>query len=415
MRITVAAGVTAMRAVVLFGAYTSVALLVGSASPVLAQSPESDTRQAVIATAAAEKATDLKPYEVTTAEKWVVKIEKRFTGQVVRMHPFLEPAYSGGGFTVGSGYTFHPSPYSTLDVRGSYSIRSYKLAEAEYNLARLFNRRADLNVRGGWRDATEVAFHGIGMDQSNEAHLTYGFEQPYGSASLTVRPTRRLFLVRGGFEVAEWDLKPGQGSALSVDSVYTPRTLPGLDTDTTYLHTQATVGIDSRKSAGYARRGGFYGVTGHDYTDRDDAFGFRQLDYEAIQHIPILRDTWVLSLRGLVKTTLAKSEENVPFFMTPSLGGGSTLRGYSTFRFRDRHSLLLQGEWRVIANRFMETAVFLDAGKVAPHTSDLDLKDLKTDYGFGLRFHAPLATVIRVDVARSSEGTRLVFAASPVF
>ena len=123
----------------------------------------------------------------------------------------------------------------------------------------------------------------------------------------------------------------------------------------------------------------------------------------------------MLSLRGLVKMMWAKSEENVPFFMTPSLGGGSTLRGYSTFRFRDRHSLLLQGEWRVIANRFMETAVFLDAGKVAPRTSDLDVKDLKTDYGFGLRFHAPLATVIRVDVARNSEGTRIVFAASPVF
>jgi outer membrane translocation and assembly module TamA len=116
-----------------------------------------------------------------------------------------------------------------------------------------------------------------------------------------------------------------------------------------------------------------------------------------------------------VKTTWGKSEEEVPFFMTPSLGGGSTLRGYSTFRFRDRHSLLLQGEWRVIANRFMETAVFLDAGKVAPRTADLDLKDLKTDYGFGVRFHAPLATMIRVDVARSSQGTRLVFAASPVF
>jgi outer membrane translocation and assembly module TamA len=58
---------------------------------------------------------------------------------------------------------------------------------------------------------------------------------------------------------------------------------------------------------------------------------------------------------------------------------------------------------------------FVDAGKVAPRTSDLDLKDLKTDYGFGVRFHAPLATVVRVDVARSTEGTRLVFAASPVF
>ena len=401
-----------MRAIVL-GAYTSVALLVGSASPVLAQSPEPDTRQGVIEAEAAEKATDLKPYQVTTAEKWVIKVEKRFTGQVVRLHPFLEPAYSGGGFTVGSGYTFHPSPYSTLDVRGSYSIRSYKLAEAEFNHLRLFDRRATLNVRGGWRDATEVAFHGVGMD-SPDQHLTFGFEQPYGSASLTVRPTRKLFMVRGGFEAVGWDLKPGEGSR-SYDSVHTPRTLAGVDTDTTYLHTQATVGIDSRLASGYARRGGFYGVTGHDYTDRDDTLGFRQVDYEAIQHIPILRDTWVLSLRGRVQTTFNKTDERVPFFMLPSLGSGSTLRGYSPFRFRDRNSLLLQGEWRVIANRFMESSVFVDAGKVAARTQDLDFRDLKTDYGFGVRFHAPLMTALRVDLARGSDGTRLVFSASPAF
>ena len=68
-----------------------------------------------------------------------------------------------------------------------------------------------------------------------------------------------------------------------------------------------------------------------------------------------------------------------------------------------------------MANRFFESAVFYDAGKVAARTSDLDLNHLKNDYGFGVRFHAPLATVLRVDVARSNEGTRLVFAASPVF
>ena len=64
---------------------------------------------------------------------------------------------------------------------------------------------------------------------------------------------------------------------------------------------------------------------------------------------------------------------------------------------------------------FFESAVFYDAGKVTARTSDLDLDHLKTDYGFGVRFHAPLVTVLRVDVARSTEGTQLVFAVSPVF
>jgi hypothetical protein len=406
-----------MRSNGLFGLCMSMAFVIGTASTALGQTPEPEpqTRQTTIESAAAEKAKELYPYEVTTAEKVFTKIENRFNNKTVRWHPYLENAYRGGGFAAGAGYLFHPGDYSTLDGRGSYSLSSYKLAEAEFDSPRLFDRRGELTLVGGWRDATEVAFHGFGMNTSSGDRANYGFEQPFASALLTIRPTRRLFMVRGGFEASRWDLKSGKGTAPSVDEVYTPEMLPGLGTRTTYLHTQATVGFDSRPSSGYARRGFFYGVTGHDYTDRDDALGFRQVDYEVIQHIPILRDTWVVSLHGLAKTTRDKGEQSTPFYLLPSLGGGSSLRGFSSFRFTDRNNLLLQAEWRIMGNRFFESALFYDAGKVAARTSDLDLNHLKSDYGVGVRFHAPLATVLRVDVARSREGTRLVFAASPSF
>jgi outer membrane translocation and assembly module TamA len=101
--------------------------------------------------------------------------------------------------------------------------------------------------------------------------------------------------------------------------------------------------------------------------------------------------------------------------MLPSLGGGSTLRGYSSWRFRDRHSLLLQAEWRIIVNRYLDTAVFYDTGKVAARTSDLDFNDLKDDFGFGVRFHGLTATPLRVDLAKSREGFVVVFSSSAVF
>ena len=50
--------------------------------------------------------------------------------------------------------------------------------------------------------------------------------------------------------------------------------------------------------------------------------------------------------------------------MLPALGGGSSLRGFASWRFRDRHSLLLQAEWRVLVNSFFDMAIFSDAGKV---------------------------------------------------
>jgi outer membrane translocation and assembly module TamA len=68
-----------------------------------------------------------------------------------------------------------------------------------------------------------------------------------------------------------------------------------------------------------------------------------------------------------------------------------------------------------MVNRFLDTAVFYDGGKVAARRADLDFDGLRNDYGFGVRFHSPFATVFRVDVARSREGTRLVFATSPAF
>ena len=139
------------------------------------------------------------------------------------------------------------------------------------------------------------------------------------------------------------------------------------------------------------------------------------MDYEAIQHVPLLREAWVLSFRGRVSTTATKSDQQIPFFMLPALGGGSTLRGYSSWRFRDRNSLLLQAEWRVIVNRFLDLGVFYDAGKVTADVSDLDFDDLKDDYGIGVRLHGPQVTPIRIDLANGSEGFKINFTSSAVF
>ena len=147
---------------------------------------------------------------------------------------------------------------------------------------------------------------------------------------MTLWPTRRLLMLRGGVEVDEWSQQPGEGRFPRSRRCTRRQTLPGpWQPSVTYLHTQGTVGFDWRPSPGYSRRGGFYGVTLHDYKDKDEAFGFRQVDYEAIQHFPILRETWVISLRGAGADRRGrKAGQQMPFFMLPSLGGGTTLRGY---------------------------------------------------------------------------------------
>jgi outer membrane protein assembly factor BamA len=185
--------------------------------------------------------------------------------------------------------------------------------------------------------------------------------------------------------------------------------------DVEYLHSQAQLAFDWRPAPGYARRGGFYAVTAHDYTDRNDEFGFERLDAEIIQHVPILREAWTISLRAHTSTTHDKDAQQIPYFFLPTVGGGNDLRGWSSYRFRDRNSILFQAEWRIQVNRFLDTAFFYDAGKVTARTRDLGFTGLEDDYGFGVRFHGPTATALRIDLARSRDGLRAVFASSHVF
>jgi hypothetical protein len=388
---------------------------VGWSTAAAAQETTATTRQGTIEEEQAKKEKTLHPYTVGKAERIMNKVQDALTNNTRKWHPFFDSAYSGGGFTLGLGYAQFVSPYSTLDFRGSYTIKQYKRVEAEFHSPRLFNRRGKLTILGGWREALEVGFYGFGMDTSVDDRANYAFQQPYGSALLTIEPTRRLLEFIGGVELTQWKQEPGKGSAPSIDDIYAPGFLPGQNAKINYVHTQGGIALDGRTSPGYSRRGAYIAATLHDYRDQDDRYGFQMVNYEGIGHLPILRETWVISARARVQTADEKGGQLIPFFMLPSLGGGSSLRGYSSWRFRDKNSLLLQAEWRIMASRYFDTAFFYDTGKVTARTSDLDFDGLKSDYGVGFRFHSPFATPLRIEFAKSKEGLQFIFSSSAAF
>ena len=386
------------------------------AGPAAAQDPQPPAgRAALLEKAQSDKAADLRPYEPDRVESALNKVEKILL-RGVRLHPFFDSAYSGGGFTLGAGYVHYVSDYNTLDVRGSFTFSGYKRIETEFLAPRLFNRRGRLSMIGGWREATQVGFYGLGTETTSvNDRADYAFDQPYGSAALDFWPVRKVLLLRGALDLSTWNTAPGTGTRRPVDDVYTPETLPGLGASPTYVHSEATVGIDTRTSPGYTRHGTFLGATYHNYHDTDGRFGFHQTDYEAIQHVPLLKETWVLSLHARASLASGADGQAVPYFMMPALGGGSSLRGFSSWRFRDLNSLLLQAEWRVIASRILDMAFFYDAGRVSARRSDLFDGHLKSDYGVGFRLHGRYATPLRLELAHSNEGLALVFSAKAPF
>ena len=84
-------------------------------------------------------------------------------------------------------------------------------------------------------------------------------------------------------------------------------------------------------------------------------------------------------------------------------------------RFRDRDRFLVAAEYRWTPSKFLDVALFYEAGKVASRTEDLNFTDLHDDFGIGFRFHSPKATMLRIEVAHSNEGTRFIFTVGPAF
>src|SRR5882757_9725152 len=185
-----------MRKVGMWRLFTIIALAAGTATSVVAQEPEAATRAEAIERAQAEKDKSLQPYAPGKTEALFNRAEDILVNGVPRWNPFFESADYGGGFTLGAGYAHHVSPYDLLDVRGSYTILGYKRVEAEFTAPRLFHRRGALSLLGGWRESTQAAFYGLGMGTSKSDRTDFDFQQPYGSASLTLWPTRRMLMLR---------------------------------------------------------------------------------------------------------------------------------------------------------------------------------------------------------------------------
>jgi hypothetical protein len=373
-----------------------------------------ESRAGAIAAEQAEKATRLSVRAPTGAEQLLLRVQKILVEQPDGLYPYFGSVYSGGGFTLGAGYRRFTGDRTSWNVAGMYSAKSYKLIEVGIASPGHASGRLGVRTTAGWRDATQVPFYGLGNESETAGLATFHMQQSFAGGDLTFRPLKR-FSVMAGATYEGYTLKSAPGDLTSIEDVYTPATAPGLGENPDYLHTVIGATIDWRPAAAYARRGGLYEVALHRYRDRADALSFDRLDAQVVQHLPILRENWVVSLRGQLQSTLGDADQ-VPYFLLPALGSGSTLRAYSSWRFRDRHSVLFSGEWRWIPSRLgLDMALFYDAGAVAPELDALSAGNLITGYGVGIRFHTPVATPLRVELAKGREGLQLVFAGSAAF
>jgi outer membrane protein assembly factor BamA len=385
------------------------------------ESQPSTTREEGLRRKREAKAQELAPYTVSKAEARVLAFEAmNFPANVFqrgwrRFVPVIGGMPSGSGLVGGLGYhNGLDNEAFEFDASARISTRLFTSYDAA---VRFPAARRSTPVRGRVTfrnsDYRDLRFFGLGSDTQSRDRSTYQLLEQAVDAGVGADLGRFVNLdVHAGWLRA--DAEEGFFGP-SLDELFDPLGVPGFETTTNYLHYGATVELDLRDStvpeAGVVFRGEIA-----QYDDRDlDRFDFNRVAGEVQVHIPLGVRSRLLALRARTSRSVAASGSEVPFYLMETLGGGSTIRGFREFRFRDARTLLFSAEYRWELWTYLDFAVFADAGKVFSESSELDLHNLETAVGFGLRGHGPGGTVIRFDLARSREAIKVHIGGGPSF
>jgi hypothetical protein len=360
-----------------------------TATPASAQ----ETREGQLAAARADKATRLHEYQPTPLEGRILSAE-RLLGAERAVYPFIGSAFDGGGLAIGPGYRARFADSGTINAHAAWSIRNYKAVSAQVRLPEFANRRLLIEANGNWLDAPAVTFYGVGNATSN-------IRRDYAYRSTTIGASARLQAAKFVAVGAGMDFLAIDATDASPTYQRSQRVRPVRLADVPFVH-QARRTLPRR----------LVRLSGHQVR-RCLQLPPRRRGSESVR--ADLRENWVIALRAAASTTDAAAGNDVPYYLMPDLGGSHSLRGYPTWRFRDRNRLLFSGEYRWTAGPFVDMALFADAGKVAARFQDLDLRDLKKTYGIGMTLHTPNRTLTRIELARTREGMGLSFSFSPSF
>ena len=302
-----------------------------------------------------------------------------------------------GWLSIGPGYKhWYGKDSLFVDASASISVNNYRMAQARVELPKFLKSRLALGAQARWQDFGRVDYFDVGPATSLDARSIYGVESTQLTAYATLRPVR-------------WIDIGGQVGWMNPDTSHVEGPfLTRLTSHKEFVPMEVSATIDTRDFPGHPTSGIVLRGVAARYEDRTSGTqSFDKVETEAAGFLPIAGGRIVLGLHGWYVGTDPRDGGTVPFYLQPSLGGLSTLRSFTDYRFHDDHMLVANAELRVAVMTHLDLAFFADAGNVAALRRDLDLA--KQSFGTGLRLHTRRETFATLDVANGDEGWRVLF------
>jgi hypothetical protein len=328
-------------------------------------------------------------------------------------YPELSNMPTGAGWiSIGPGYRQRfLGDAAIVDASAAVSWRAYKMAQARFELPHLFQSRLAVGSQVRWQDLTQVTYFGEGQNSRGADRSEYRLQSANVVGYATLHPVKGFSIGYSAGWLARPSILTPAGSFKrgnpATQTVFSDDPVFRLAEQPNYAYAEAALAYDTRDHRSHPTRGGVYRLAWTGYSDRDtETFSFQRSEAEGAMFVPVAGSRVVLAMHGWVVGSHTTEGRTVPFYLEPSLGGATTLRGDADFRFHDRSLLLCTLESRIALFAHVDAAVFADAGSVAPRVSDLTLE--RRSYGIGFRMHSQKATFARLDLAHGAEGWRLL-------
>ena len=269
---------------------------------------------------------------------------------------------------------------------------------------------ASFTLEGSHSDAPQLEYYGPGPDSSIHNRTNFRREetlfnfrvrlQPYRSVAQTCRLGQLLL-----------NVGPGTNRQLATaESVFGPNQAPGIDVQSNYFIAGCSAQLDLLDFSRDPHKGTFTRATiERYYAETHNRYSFYRLSLVGERYFPFFNRKRVIAIRAKTELSFHPENQVVPFYLQPTLGSDTDLRGFRRYRFYDENSISFNAEYRWEIGSGFDMALFADGGNVFHRPGQLSLSRMEGSAGLGFRFKTQnqRRVVARLDIGFSREGVQI--------
>ncbi|WP_035353343.1 BamA/TamA family outer membrane protein [Edaphobacter aggregans] len=380
------------------------------------------TRSAAIVDAEKVKAKSLAPVAPSHGEQEFDHLEERI------MNPIINPnglTAKLGGLPTGSGISLGPR-YVRRDLlqehltSSSYVVGSTKKwyrGASSLDFVGLMDNHLEFVADGGYENDASMRYYGEGSNslKANRSDFRREFTTAHFRGEFHLLDQK----LSAGYAVGGLLVNVGPGDLdgwPSTDKLFNEANTPGLQTQSNFITGTASITADLTTPSFSNPKGLVLEANDTQFWDQSGNHSdFHRLQTQATYYVPFVNGMRTLAFRARNETTFHSADQQVPFYLQPTLGGPNDLRGYERYRYYGNGSSVLSGEYRWSVAGSLELAIFGDGGNVYSRPGLIGLRELRGDGGFGVRFKSKQQEIVRVDLGVSPEGVNVWFVFNNAF